>query len=152
MSHRHLARWSITTAAMLFAVACHHAASATNAAPSPGTMTRGANAAPALPAGVTVAMITKGDSLFNNGSCKKCHEMGGAGGVRGPNLTDQTWIHIDGSYPAIVNLVTTGFTKADQKDPQYPFTMNPRGGSHLTDDQIAAVAAYVWTLSRPGAR
>jgi hypothetical protein len=43
--------------------------------------------------------------------------------------------------------VTTGFTKGEQKDPQYQFTMNPRGGMHLTDEQIHDVAAYFWTLS-----
>lgn len=115
--------------------ACHHAA--------PSTTT----VASAVPAGVTAEMITRGDSIFNNMSCVRCHGPKGVGGVRGPNLTDQTWIHIDGSYDAIVQLVTTGFTKAQQKDPQYQFAMNPRGGMNFSDDQIRAVAAYVWSLS-----
>src|SRR5207247_10876034 len=107
-----------------------------------------APAAPAIPAGVTPAMIAQGDTLFNTKSCVRCHGPNGVGGPRAPNLTDQTWIHIDGSYDAIVRIVTTGFTKAEQKDPQYQLTMNPRGGGMpLTDDQIRAVAAYVWSLS-----
>jgi len=122
--------------ALSVTAACHHA---------PHSMA----ATPAVPAGVTAAMITRGDSIFNNMSCVRCHGPKGVGGVRGPNLTDQTWIHADGSYDSIVQLVTTGFTKAQQKDPQYQFTMNPRGGMNLTDDQIHAVGAYVWSLSHP---
>ena len=94
-------------------------------------------------------MILAGDSVFNGKSCKNCHAIGGVGGVRAPSLTDKTWIHIDGSFDAIVKLVTTGFTKAEQVDKQYQFSMNPRGGVNLTDVQIQAVSAYVWSLSHP---
>ena len=104
-------------------------------------------AKPAMPPGVTAAMIATGDSIFNNRSCKNCHLVGGVGGPRAPSLTDTQWIHIDGSYDAIVKLVTTGFTKAEQVDKSYQFSMNPRGGVNLTDDQIRAVAAYVYSLS-----
>ena len=100
-----------------------------------------------MPSGVTAAMIATGDSIFNNRSCKNCHLVGGVGGPRAPNLTDSQWIHIDGSYDSIIKLVTTGFTKAEQVDKQYQFSMNPRGGVNLTDDQIRAVAAYVYSLS-----
>src|SRR5258708_2147105 len=116
---------------------CHRANQAAVSATTPALR------AAAMPPGVTPAMIAQGDTIFNTNSCIKCHGPKGVGGVRAPNLTDQTWIHIDGSYDAIVKLVTTGFTKAEQKDPQYQFSMNPRGGSKLTDDQIRAVAAYL---------
>jgi mono/diheme cytochrome c family protein len=150
-SSRFVARCSIVIAAVVVA-GCHRSGATSSATPSSGNAARAANAAPALPAGVTLAMVAAGDSLFNNGSCQKCHGKGGIGTALAPNLTDQTWIHVDGSYPAIVSLVTTGFTKAEQKDPQYRFSMNPRGGSKLTDEQVAAVAAYAWSLSHPGAR
>ena len=122
---------------LVVAAACHHTPTARLAA---------------LPSGVTRAMIAQGDTVFNTKSCMRCHGANGMGSERGPNLTDQTWIHVDGSYESIVKLVTTGFTKAEQKDPQYRFTMNPRGGMNFTDDQIRAVAAYVWSLSHPDAR
>jgi hypothetical protein len=76
----------------------------------------------------------------------------GVGGVRGPDLTDDKWIHIDGSYDAIVRIVATGFTKAEQVDLKYEFSMNPRGGGNLSDADIRAVAAYVWSLSHGGSR
>ena len=127
-------------------VACSHSTSATSSATAPSPAPAAA-AKPAMPAGVTAAMIAAGDSIFNNRSCKNCHLVGGVGGPRGPNLTDSQWIHVDGSYDSIIKLVTTGFTKAEQVDAQYPFSMNPRGGVSLTDDQIRAVAAYVYSLS-----
>jgi cytochrome c5 len=127
-------------------VACHarsaSSASSASTAPSPARAAK-----PAMPPGVTAAMIASGDSIFNNRSCKNCHLVGGVGGPRGPNLTDSQWIHIDGSYDAIVNLVTTGFTKAEQVDKDYQFSMNPRGGVNLSDADIRAVAAYVYSLS-----
>jgi len=141
-------RFLITTGASAALVsACHRSSQ-----PAVGAGPLAVPKAAPLPTGVTAAMITEGDTIFNTKSCKNCHLPNGVGGPRAPNLTDQTWIHIDGSYDAIVNLVTTGFTKAEQKDPQYPFSMNPRGGGRpptLTDDQIKAVAAYVWSLSHP---
>jgi cytochrome c5 len=128
---------------VLAIAACSRAApstAASSSAPAPA-------AKPAMPPGVTATMIASGDSIFNNRSCKNCHLVGGVGGPRGPNLTDAQWVHIDGSYDAIVKLVTTGFTKAEQVDKQYQFSMNPRGGVNLSDDQIRAVAAYVYSLS-----
>lgn len=128
---------------VLAIAACSRSApstAASSSAPAPA-------AKPAMPPGVTAAMIASGDSIFNNRSCKNCHLVGGVGGPRGPNLTDAQWVHIDGSYDAIVKLVTTGFTKPEQVDKQYQFSMNPRGGVNLSDDQIRAVAAYVYSLS-----
>jgi len=127
-------------------VACSRSTPSTGSstAPSPAPT---AAAKPAMPPGVTAAMIATGDSIFNNRSCKNCHLVGGVGGPRGPNLTDSKWIHIDGSYDAIVKLVTTGFTKADQVDKSYEFSMNPRGGFNASDEQIRAIAAYVYSLS-----
>ena len=134
---------ALTAVLAAMILACSHStpsATSSSIAPAPA-------AKAAMPPGVTAAMVASGDSIFNNRSCKNCHLVGGVGGPRGPNLTDTQWIHIDGSYDSIVKLVTTGFTKAEQVDKQYQFSMNPRGGVNLTDDQIRAVAAYVYSLS-----
>jgi cytochrome c5 len=132
-------------AASLIAFGCRSSGASSASAMPAGAPTP--IATPALPTGVTTAMVAQGDSIFNNRSCKNCHLAGGVGGPRAPSLTDAQWIHIDGSYDAIVKLVTTGFTKAEQIDKQYQFSMNPRGGINLTDGQIRSVAAYVWSLS-----
>jgi mono/diheme cytochrome c family protein len=102
------------------------------------------------PAGVTPATITQGDSIFHGkGNCYACHGSNAEGTI-GPSLTDAEWIHSDGSYDAIVKQVTTGVPKEASKS---GIVMPPRGGSTITDDEVKAVAAYVYSLShkKPGA-
>jgi cbb3-type cytochrome c oxidase subunit III len=101
-------------------------------------------AKPAAPAGVTPAAIAAGDSIFHKtGNCYACHGAN-AQGLVGPNLTDSTWIHGDGSYDFIVATVTTGIPKEKSKS---GIMMPPKGGSTITDDQVKQVAAYVYSLS-----
>jgi mono/diheme cytochrome c family protein len=101
-------------------------------------------AAAQAPAGVTPAAITQGDSIFHGkGNCYACHGANAEGTV-GPNLTDAEWLHSDGSYDAIVKQVTTGVPKEQSKS---GIVMPPRGGSTITDDEVKAVAAYVYSLS-----
>jgi mono/diheme cytochrome c family protein len=96
------------------------------------------------PAAVTPAAITLGDSLFHSkGNCYACHGANAQGAV-GPNLTDAEWIHSDGSYDAIVKQITTGVTAEESKS---KIPMPPKGGSTITDDEVKAVAAYVYSLS-----
>ena len=102
-----------------------------------------------LPAGVTPAMVTQGASIFKGpGMCSVCHGIDGKGGV-GPNLTDTTWIHSKGSYEEIVQQITTGVSTKESKS---GIPMPPKGGSGISETQVKAVAAYVWTLSHPDAK
>jgi cbb3-type cytochrome c oxidase subunit III len=95
------------------------------------------------PAAVTPAAITQGDSIFHSkGNCYACHGANAQGAV-GPNLTDAEWIHSDGSYDAIVKQITTGVPKEESKS---GIAMPPKGGSTITDDEVKAVAAYVYSL------
>lgn len=106
-------------------------------------------AAPALPDGVTMALIATGDSLFNSGACVRCHGARGVGGENAPSLVSGPWLHQRGSFDEIVATVTTGVPRSALKDTTRRFPMNPRGGPmKLTDDQVRAVAAYVWSISR----
>jgi mono/diheme cytochrome c family protein len=96
------------------------------------------------PAAVTPAAIALGDSLYHSkGNCYACHGANAEGAV-GPNLTDAEWIHTDGSYDAIVKQITTGVTVEESKS---KIPMPPKGGSSITDDEVKAVAAYVFSLS-----
>ena len=101
----------------------------------------------ALPEGVTGPMVASGDSIFHAGSCKNCHGVDAKGGARGPNLTDSTWVQISGTYPEIVQIVTSGVPKDKIKMTGAPFAMRARGGINLTDEQVRQVAAYVYTIS-----
>jgi mono/diheme cytochrome c family protein len=98
----------------------------------------------AAPAGVTPAAIEKGDSIFHKtGLCYACHGSNAQGAV-GPNLTDAAWIHGDGSYDFIVATVTSGVPAEKAKG---GVAMPPKGGSSISDDDVKAVAAYVYSLS-----
>ena len=96
------------------------------------------------PTAATPAEIAQGDSIFHGpGNCYACHGANAQGAV-GPNLTDAEWIHSDGSYDAIVKQITTGVPQSESKS---GIPMPPKGGSTITDDQVKAVAAYVYSLS-----
>ena len=100
---------------------------------------------PALPTGVTQAMVTQGKTIFTGaGNCFACHGANAEGTPIAPKLADGTWLNIDGSYPAIVDLVTKGV--AQPKQSMVP--MAPKGGTTINDEQVKAVAAYVWSISR----
>ena len=99
---------------------------------------------PAAPAGApTAAQLAQGDSIFHGkGNCYACHGANAEGAV-GPNLTDAEWLHSDGSYDAIVKQVTVGVTQAESKS---GIMMPPKGGAELSDAEVKAVAAYVFSL------
>jgi len=100
-----------------------------------------------LPEGVTPAMVAEGETIFMGaGICFTCHMEGGVGGANAPNLTDQEWLNIDGSFESIVSSIMTGVPAPKE----YPGLMLPKGGAPITDEQVRAVGTYVWTLSQGG--
>ena len=100
-----------------------------------------------LPEGVTMAMVEQGDQIFHGaGICATCHGADGAGLPNlGGNLTDADWTHSDGSYGAIVETIMNGVS-AEESTVGVP--MPPKGGTNISDEQVRAAAAYVWTLSK----
>ena len=107
-----------------------------------------ASAQAAPDSAVTPAAIALGDSVFHGkaggGMCFSCHGANAKGtpGIA-PNLTDNKWLHGDGSYAFIVGLVEKGVPKP--KEAVAP--MLPRGGANLSHAHLRAVAAYVYSLS-----
>jgi mono/diheme cytochrome c family protein len=104
-----------------------------------------------LPSGVTAAMVEDGKKLYAGaGLCSACHGPEGKGiqGL-GADLTDAKWVHSDGSLDAIVGQVLQGVSPEKSTT---GVAMPAKGGSQLTDPQVRAVAAYVWTLRRPRAK
>jgi mono/diheme cytochrome c family protein len=103
------------------------------------------------PGEITPEMLALGNEIFHgraaNAICYTCHAMdatGGPGGL-GPNLTDGEWLNNDGSYGGIINTIRTGVPQPVNA----PAPMPPFGGATLTDEQLRAVAAYVYSLSHP---
>lgn len=99
---------------------------------------------PAATAAVSPELMAQGDKIFHGaGNCYACHG-GNAEGLVGPNLTDAEWIHSKGTLDDITAQVIHGVTKEESKS---GIVMPPRGGSTISDDDVKAVAAYVYSLS-----
>ena len=87
--------------------------------------------------------IAKGKAEFL-AKCIPCHGDKGQG-IIGPNLTDDYWIHGDGSIPAILKVMNSGV--ADKGMPSWKGVIPP--------DLQADVAAYVYSIhgsNPPGAK
>lgn len=84
--------------------------------------------------------LTKGRTIFEgpDNVCASCHRPD-LGGMIGPNLTDDYWLH-GCSVPDIVTSIKTGYPLKGMM----PFGTN----KPLTDEQLLEVASYV--LSRHG--
>ena len=85
----------------------------------------------------------KSPSQIFSGTCSACHGQDAKGTAVAPDLTDSQWLNGDGSYQFIVTTVTNGVPKPKE----HPAPMPPKGGAQLTDDQVKAVAAFVYSLS-----
>jgi mono/diheme cytochrome c family protein len=75
--------------------------------------------------------------------CFTCHGPAGKGipGL-GPDLTDAGWLHGDGGFEFLQQIVRTGV----QKPKQSMTIMPPMGGGKLSPEQLAALAAYLKSL------
>ena len=110
------------------------------AAPAPA----GGGAVPAEP---TQEMIARGNEIFHgkaaNGICYTCHGQNGEGGQLAPNLTDAEWLNTDGSMQGLVEVIRTGVMQPKK----FPAPMPPMGGADLNQEDLTAVAGYVYSLS-----
>ena len=101
-----------------------------------------------LPPGVTPEMVRRGRIVFEGpGSCTSCHGPQ-ARGLLGPDLTDSEWWHAKGSYLAILQRILAGVPSSRSVS---GYVMEPRGGASISDAEVQAVAAYVWSFSHPEA-
>lgn len=120
---------------------------ATTPAPAATTPAAGGDMQMQLPPGVTAEMVTQGDEIFHGaGTCTTCHGPDAKGTTLAPDLTDDQWLNVDGSYDQIVTLIKNGVPTPKE----HPAPMQPRAGQPLTDEQVNAAAAYVYTLSHHG--
>ncbi len=101
----------------------------------------------ALPEGVTPEMVAQGKQLYGGaGLCNVCHGPDGKGVPNlGSNLVDSEWVHSDGSPAGIAKTIMSG---VDASKSTTGTAMPAKGGSGITDEQVKAVAAYVYTLGK----
>ncbi len=100
-----------------------------------------------LPEGVTQEMVAQGKTLFAGaGLCNVCHGPEGKGVPNlGANLVDSEWVHSDGSLAGIAETIMKGVEASKSKTGT---AMPAKGGSGITDEQVKAIAAYVYALSK----
>jgi len=91
------------------------------------------------------ALVAEGRTLYTGVAlCFACHGVNGKGVPgAGVDLTDDEWLHDDGSFEALVQRILIGVGVQETRS---GVIMLPRGGSQITDDQARAVAAYVISL------
>ena len=122
-------------------------ASSRPAAPADGAPPSGVAAGAADSGGAfTDAMVEEGRQIYAGvGICAACHGPDGGGAI-GPNLTDAEWLIGDGEYEQLVTQILEGVSAAEATF-RLGAIMPPKGGAAITEAQVRAVAAYVWTLS-----
>ena len=93
------------------------------------------------------AVIARGDSVYHGqiagATCAGCHGGNAKGTPLAPDLTDNKWIWGDGSLASITKVIRQGVPAPKE----HTGVMPPMGGAQLTPAQLAAVAAYVYSLS-----
>ena len=156
MTNSSLARPALFLAVAAAIGACSSGRSGpTSSAPAPSSAPTSAPAAAApaaggLPTGVTAAMVAMGDSIYHARGCRNCHGPDAKGRQNGPDLTSGKFMHVNGSYDDFVRIITTGVPAEAIKDKSHALPMPARGGGRpapLTDPEIRAVAAYVYSLN-----
>ena len=99
-----------------------------------------------LPPGATAEQVALGKKIFDGevagGTCAGCHGANGIGTPVGADLASGTWLWGDGSLKSITDTIKNGVPQPKQ----HPGAMPPYGGVHLSDSELAAVAAYVWAI------
>ena len=95
-----------------------------------------------VPPGATAAQVARGLAVFKGGSCGACHGADAGGGPIGPPLNTGSPLWTDGGPASIKDLIAKGVPAPKQ----YRSPMPPMGGAQLSDDDLNAVAAYVWAV------
>ncbi|HWM66131.1 MAG TPA: c-type cytochrome [Steroidobacteraceae bacterium] len=100
------------------------------------------------PPGTTQDQVALGNRIFHgeaaSGTCGGCHGSDGRGSPVGADLVEGAWVWSDGSLNGITKTITTGVAKPKNVGGAMP----PYGGTALKPDELKAVAAYVYAISR----
>lgn len=87
----------------------------------------------------------QGEKIFTGkGLCSTCHGPAAKGTPLAPDLTDGEWLNTEPTLAGIQAIVKSGVPKPKQ----HPAPMPPMGGAKLSAAEIAAVAAYVHSLTQ----
>jgi mono/diheme cytochrome c family protein len=99
-----------------------------------------------VPPGATSEQVALGMKIFHGevggATCAGCHGSDGGGTPVGADLSNGSWLWGDGSLESITNAIKNGVPEPKQ----HPGAMPPYGGVPLSDNDLDAVAAYVWAI------
>ena len=95
-----------------------------------------------LPPNVSPEMLEHGRELY--ATCSVCHGEDGVGTQLGPPFQGGSWIHINGEIHEIEQVIRSGVPNPAA----YPVPMPVMGGGSFDDQEIQALATYVYVLSR----
>ena len=112
------------------------------------SLTAGLIAAAAVPAVSDPDEVERGAAIYRGGTCPVCHHWEGQGNRRGPDLTDEEWLHGDGSEEAVRKAIETGFRHGAGRRFRGKYEMWPLGGMELEESDVDALTTYVWSLHR----
>lgn len=98
-----------------------------------------------LPQGVSIETAQEGRDLYPE--CGVCHGLEGEGTRLGSALGDGAWTRGSGEIGEIAALIRSGVPAAGE----FPVPMPAYGPADYSDEQVRALAAYVFLLSRNGA-
>ncbi len=85
--------------------------------------------------------------FLGKGNCAICHGQEGAGTQIAPNLTDNAWLHP--ATPVTPEAIEAVIKAGVLQSKEHSGVMPPMGGAQLSDEELKAVAAYVYALSHP---
>lgn len=118
-------------------------------AAKPAPVNAAANPAAAvgtLPPGYTAEQAALGSRIYRgverSGTCSGCHGPDGQGSAVAPPLTGPGFLWADGSVDSFAKVIKSGVTMPKK----YPSGMPALGGAPLSDSDVQAVSAYLWTL------
>lgn len=101
--------------------------------------------------GATSEMVALGGRIYTGqgagATCVGCHGADASGTQLGPNLTDDKWLWGDGSLAAIAKSISEGVAQPKE----YRAPMPALGGAQLSNDEVSALAAYLWAASHRNA-
>lgn len=93
----------------------------------------------------TVDTAMEGAALFASARCTNCHGNAGEGGLRAADLTDGEWAQSSGDLAGIRATIVNGVPREQMKG-GFPRPMDAFG-NRLSQQEIDALAQYVWSLS-----
>ena len=143
--------WRVTysgdkTAALQAAPAASDAASSSSPVLPPEGIHPDAGAI--APPGVRPEAVALGGRIFrgeeDGGPCIGCHGADAKGSPLGGDLTSGKWLWAKGSLSSIRQIIENGVPHPKA----HAGAMPPKGGAALSEADIDALAAYVWSISR----